>query len=199
MSILVMKQAIHWIPASVCKIYPVFYCSLHSPSVGSRAGIVRFRIVIIGFAALILIGTIVLLIQSAPPASGNVTLSFLGYTNFPNTRAVSALIAVNNNDSVPIRFDLSTETEQAREVGVVVWPPTTAAALTCGSSLIYAVEAPADHPKWRVRLRYFRCSVAEQVYFSAWSHDLPQKRLRRWWPGFAAPHPYTATSDWLMQ
>ncbi len=157
----------------------------------------RFRIVIIGFAALI-IGTIVVLIQSAPPAYGKVTVCFLGYTNLPNGRAVSALVAVNNNDSVPIRFDLSSETEQGQEVRVVVSPLTTAAALACGSSLVYAVEAPADHPKWRVRLLYYRCTAKEELYNVAWNHQLPQK-LGSWWPNLACPYPLVTNSIWLAQ
>ena len=158
----------------------------------------RSKTVIIGSAALILIGTIVVLIQSAPPAYGKVTLSFLGYTNLPNTRAVSALISVNNHDSVPIRFDLSSETEKAREVRVVVSPPTTATALACGSSLIYAVEAPANHPKLRVRLLYYRCTAKEELYNVAWNHQIPQK-LSGWWPNLACPYPQVTNSIWLAQ
>ena len=158
----------------------------------------RLKTVIIGSAALILIGMILVLIQSAPPASGKVDLCFLGYTNLPNGRAVSALVAVNNNDSVPIRFDLSSETEQAQEVRVVVSPRTTAAALACGSSMVYAVEAPVDHPKWRVRLLYYRCTAKEELYNVAWNHQIPQQ-LRGWWPNLACPYPQVTNSIWLTQ
>jgi hypothetical protein len=138
----------------------------------------RFRVLITASAALLLIGLIIILGQSDQRSSGKVTVSFLGYTNLPNSGVISALICVNNNDSVPIRFDLSSETEQQQEVRVVVSPRTTAAALACGSSLVYAVEAPGDHPKWRVRLLYFRCTAKERLYNVAWNHQIPRSAAK---------------------
>ena len=158
----------------------------------------RFRVFITASAALLFIGLIIVLGQSEQRSSGKVTFSFLGYTNLPNSRAISALISVNNNDSVPIRFDLSSETEQMQEVRVVVTPPTTASALPCGSSLAYAVEAPAGHPNWRVRLRYFRCTAKERLYNLAWNRQIPQK-LGNFWPNLACPYPQFTNSIWLTQ
>jgi hypothetical protein len=158
----------------------------------------RIRVLITAFAALLLTGLIIVLGQSDQRSSGKVTVSFLGYTNLPNSGAISALISVNNNDSVPIRFDLSSETEKMQEVRVIVTPPSTASALTCGSSLVYAVEAPAGHRKWRVRLLYFRCTPKERLYNLAWNRQIPQK-LGSSWPNLACPYPQVTNSIWLTQ
>jgi hypothetical protein len=158
----------------------------------------RSRALITASAGLLLIGLIILLGQSDQRSCGKVTVSFLGYTNLPNGRAISALISVNNNDSVPIRFGLSSETEQMQEVWAVVAPFPTAAALPCGSSSVYAVEAPAGHSKWRVRLRYFRCTAKERLYNLAWNRQIPQK-LGSSWPNLACPYPQVTNSIWLTQ
>ena len=162
----------------------------------------RVRILLLGFAVVILIALFIFA-QAGSPATSRVTVSFLGYTNLPKGETISALVSINNYGSTPVRFDLSAEDERTQEVRVVVTPPTTASPLPAGgTSTTYAVGAPLGRGKWRVRLRYFRCTPKEKLYYFGWNHKVPQKLeavSSSSLPKFIYPSPYVTHSVWLTR
>ena len=153
---------------------------------------------IFGSGLLLFVAMAILFALARPSIPRRVSVSFLGYTNMPNSQTISALVMIKNNDSVPILFDVSSEDEGMRAVRVQVIPPTTALPLGCGESSVHAVDAPLGRGRWRVRLEYFRCTVKERLYYMAWKRRVTRK-LPNPLPTFVYPSARTTNSVWLVR
>ena len=156
------------------------------------------KLFMIGSVVILMVAVVVLLAKPRESAPDRVTVSFLGCTNLPNGQTISALVSINNNDSVPVRFDLSSDVEGAQEVRVQVTPRTTMAPLECGKSLTYAVDAPPGQGRWRVRLLYYRCTANERLYNFAWRQKIPSK-LGNSLPRFVYPAEHITNGEWLTR
>ena len=128
--------------------------------------------------ALIVAVAILFFIRVKPAAPTSLSASFAGYTNLPNNHLRFALFTITNFDRLPLRWrGVVTEVEGDNNLKAPIVNPSlpwiTPTPLKPGSSMMLAVGEPLDGERWRVQLRFSRCTFRERLYQFAIVHRVP--------------------------
>ena len=139
---------------------------------------VRRYFAVVAVIALLIVGAILLLILVKPSAPASLSVSFTGYTNLPNNHLRFALFTITNFDRLPLRWrGVGTEVEGDNNLKAPVVNPSlpwiTPKPLKTGGSMMLAIGEPLDGERWRVQLRFSRCTFRERLYQFAMVHRVP--------------------------
>jgi len=124
----------------------------------------RWPMVLLIIAALL---TLLLLLQPRPSPRRGISISFVGFTNLPNTQTRFALFSILNEDSAPIRWrgnwvEVEGDGNHKAPTVNLSLPWITAVPLKSGESQRIAVGEPLDQGRWRVCLLSSRYSLRER-------------------------------------
>ena len=154
---------------------------------------------VVSVIALLIAGAILLLIVTKPSTPASLSVSFTGYTNLPNNSLRFALFTLANSDRLPLRWrGVATEVEGDNNLKAPIvnssLPWITLTPLKTGGSMTLAVGEPLDGERWRVQLRFSRCTIKERLYQFAIVHRVPPP-LSRLIPSM--PPIQTTNTGWL--
>jgi hypothetical protein len=144
--------------------------------------------------------------SSRPFPANSISVSFVGYTNAPNSSGRFALFSITNRDRIALRLrGLSTEIEGQANLKAptfnasLPWithsnaPPSP---VKSGDHLIFAVGEPWETGRWRVRVPYSRSTIREKLFMFRLTHSVPSL-IAKFFPG--PPPITTVTSEWVQQ
>jgi hypothetical protein len=194
----------------VCVAFPLrYFCAMSAdePAPGpSQRSFYHRRAFWILLALFLGLAALVSWLLSRPSPASGISVSFIGYTNAPNSAWRFALFSMTNRDRVALRLrGLSTEIEGRADLKAptfnaslpwITRPNAPPSPVKSGDHLIFAVGEPWEGGKWRVQVRYARSTIKEKLFMFRLTHSVPSL-IAEFLPG--PPPVTTVTSEWVPQ
>jgi hypothetical protein len=119
-----------------------------------------------------------------PPIATAVTISFLGFTNFPSNNWLYARFAVSNQAAYAVRLHGIRSEVQGNQNGLAPIVDTRmpechfVPVLNARNTTTYAIGQPSDEPAsalWRFDLALSQYTISEKWFDFVWRHDWLQR------------------------